>query len=265
MLRPLALSALILALAACASEPPRGRHVPGREGFRGGEGPEGRAPPRPKLFISPSGEPFRGDNGLAAWFAQADANHDGAVTEAEFQADAMRFFKKLDANGDGKVDGFEIQAYEHNVVPEIGEVDLLEPMAEGGPRRAGGGMGGGGRGRGGGGGGGRGRGGAGGAGGGGGMGQSQGGSALDNMPAHGPSAGREGAARFGLLNEPEPVANADADVDGRVTLDEWKRATARRFERLDKMHSGKLILSDLILPPDAKKPPGPPPPQAQPR
>src|SRR5437764_915071 len=33
-------------------------------------------PPR-HLFISPSGEPFRGRNGFSAWFAQADADHDG--------------------------------------------------------------------------------------------------------------------------------------------------------------------------------------------
>jgi hypothetical protein len=72
--------------------------------------------------------------------------------------------------------------------------------------------------------------------------------------------GREGAARFGLLNEPEPVANADENVDGQVSSAEWKKATARRFARLDHAHTGKLILSDLLLPPDAKKPPQPPPP-----
>src|SRR6185437_12699843 len=88
MLRRLALCALLTtALAACASEgPPRG----GRHGGR-----EGAAAPRqrPKLFISPSGEPFHGDNGLAAWFAKADTNHDGSLSEAEFAADAQGFFR----------------------------------------------------------------------------------------------------------------------------------------------------------------------------
>lgn len=240
MLRTLAMTALALSLAACASEP-RGRHGPGREGLRG-------PPARPRLFISPSGEPFRGDNGLAAWFAGADTDHDGSLSEAEFAADALRFFKTLDKNGDGKIDGFELQAYEHDVVPEIGEVDLLEPLAQGGPRRGGGFPGGGvgrrGGGRGGG------RGGTGG----------QGGAAPQGSPVQAPGAGREGAARFGLLNEPEPVANADANVDGQVSLSEWKTAVARRFARLDRMHTGRLILSDLILPPDARKPTPPPPP-----
>jgi len=143
MLRRLALLALLTtALAGCASEGPRGggRHGPRGEGFRAGP------PARPKLFISPSGEPFRGDNGLAAWFAKADTDHDGALSEAEFAADAQRFFKTLDRNGDGKLDGFEIQAYEHDIVPEIGTIDLLEPMAEGAPRRQGDGKGGGGMG-----------------------------------------------------------------------------------------------------------------------
>jgi len=50
------------------------------------------------------------------------------------------------------------------------------------------------------------------------------------------------------------VANADEDVNGRVSLTEWKHATARRFARLDKAGTGKLILSDLILPRDGKRP-----------
>jgi hypothetical protein len=263
MLRRLALSALLItALAACASEgPPRGggRHGgggPRGEGFRGG--PEGRGgpPQRPKLFISPSGEPFRGDNGLAAWFAQADTDRDGSVSEAEFAADAERFFRTLDKNHDGKLDGFEIQAYEHDIVPEIGTVDLLEPMAEGAPRRMGSGGGGMGGGQGGGG---R-RGGGGERRGGQGQGQGQTAQAPDGSTVRTTGAGREGAARYSLLNEPEPVANADENVDGQVTAAEWKKATARRFARLDRNHTGKLILSDLLLPPDAKKPLPPQPP-----
>src|SRR5690349_14399725 len=39
------------------------------------------------LFLSPMGEPFRGGEGAEAWFARADADHDGVVTAAEFQAD----------------------------------------------------------------------------------------------------------------------------------------------------------------------------------
>ncbi len=210
------------------------------------------APPtpvrHPRLFISPSGEPFRGENGLAVWFAGADADHDGAIDEAEFTADALRFFKALDANGDGKLDGFELQAYERDIVPELAQQD----NEQGGGRRVDGDGGGGGR-----------------RGGGesptrdGHAGGIPEGSSIPAGTPKAPGAGREGAARYALLNEAQPVANADENVDGKVSLEEWKHATARRFTHLDKAKTGKLILSDLILPKDKQpkddkrgKPPG---------
>jgi hypothetical protein len=229
---------LMLALSACASEPRRGefRH-------RGGPPGEGRGMGRNRLFISPSGEPFRGEDGLSAWFAQADADHDGALTLAEFQADAARFFRYLDANGDGVIDASEIQAYERNIAPEIAANDFDRPSAaEGGEdRRAGGGMGGGGRG---------GRRGGGGMGRGGGM-----GGGGPNGGGHGMTA-LEGASRYALINEPEPVANADTNLDSKVTMEEWRAATARRFLQLDKAKTGRLTLDGLKGKAAPQKPPG---------
>jgi hypothetical protein len=76
-----------------------------------------------QMFVSPMGEPFRGTDAQpypsAAWFAQADANHDGMISRAEFRADAQRFFKLLDVNGDGKLNDLEMQRYEFQVAPEI--------------------------------------------------------------------------------------------------------------------------------------------------
>jgi hypothetical protein len=230
------IAGLVLAVGACASEPPR------REGRRGGRPPNAEARFR-RLFISPSGEPFRGGGGLAAWFAGADADHDGAITPAEFQADALRFFRVLDANHDGVIDGFEIQAYEHDIAPEItatvadGGPDQAPATANGQGRGGGGGMGGGRGGRGGGGRGGGGR--------GGGQGGGQGGGRGDGGGGAPAGAGREGAARYSLLNEPEPVAIADENLDSRVTLEEWKHATARRFALLDKLKTGRLTLDGL--------------------
>ncbi|MFI4950775.1 MAG: hypothetical protein ACHP7A_07020, partial [Caulobacterales bacterium] len=105
MIRRLLAPALMIALAACASDGPRGH---GGRGRHGPGGPEARGgPARTRLFISPSGEPFRGENGLGDWLTRADADHDGAVTLAEFRADALHFFKVLDVNGDGVIAGFE--------------------------------------------------------------------------------------------------------------------------------------------------------------
>jgi hypothetical protein len=81
------------------------------------------APPLPRVFISPSGEPFRDGAsaaaGFEAWFARVDANHAGRIDRDEFRADAMSFFKVLDTNHDGVIDGFEISAYEKTVAPEL--------------------------------------------------------------------------------------------------------------------------------------------------
>jgi len=89
--------------------------------------------PRQQLFISPSGEPFRAAMDapypVGVWFAQADANHDGAIDRDEFNADQLAFFDKLDANHDGAIDGFEARVYEQVIVPEIAESgERMGPM-----------------------------------------------------------------------------------------------------------------------------------------
>jgi hypothetical protein len=253
MVRRLLLAAAFLGLAGAATAQPRDAPIiemPGRE-------PPPRAGPRVRLFISPMGEPFRGPDGFGAWLAGADADHDGAVTSAEFRADGERFFKLLDADGNGFIDGFEIQAYERERVPEIGNLGIEESPRGGGMPRAGGGGGGGRRGGGGGGmGGGGHRGGGGGMGGGGRGGgdqESQADKPQDGAQAGFRGVGREGASRFSLLNIPEPVAQCDEDGNGRVTLTEWGRAETRRFEMLDKAKAGKLTRDGLRPPPGAGK------------
>jgi hypothetical protein len=225
----------LLAASRLHAEPaPAIETIPGpppEHGFdHGHDGHSGHGPHGPRLFISPSGEPFRGGDGLAAWFAQADADHDGSISFAEFQADAMRAFKLYDANGDGVIDGFEIQAYERERAPEIAEI--LMPGEMGGERHGGGGGGrrGGHR-----------RGGA----GGGDPGAQDAGAGDPQGSPRTAGAGREGAARFSLLNEPEPLLAADEDIDGKVSLAEWTRATARRFAALDHAHTGRLTMADL--------------------
>jgi hypothetical protein len=244
MVRRVLTAALLVTLSACASGEPK---VP----------PGG--PPPVRLFISPSGEPFRGEDGLGHWLAQADTDHDGAVSLAEFRADAAHSFKVLDTNSDGVIDGFEMQHYERDVVPEIGVMTFDAGPTAGRPARSGGGSGGSGGGRRGGGGrggGGMGGGGMGGGGRGGGPGAGAGSDTATPQATRVPGAGLEGAARYSLINEPEPIAAADADLDGKVSLAEWMAITDRRFTKLDHQKTGKLTRESLLHPgPKPKDPP----------
>jgi hypothetical protein len=194
---------------------------------------------RVRLFISPMGEPFRGPDPIGAWFAGADRNHDGVVTEAEFIADADRFFVILDRGHDGEIDPDDIEYYETELAPEI--------------RTDGGGGGGGGGSHGGGGHKGGGHHGGHGGGEGGGMGGGHGGGDGDEENAGDtPSAPTiayddvaRGAARFGFFDYPEPVTAADANLNRGVDVTEFRNAAAARFAMLDKKGDGKLTREEL--------------------
>ena len=178
-------------------------------------------------FISPMGEPFRartaGDDPLARWFHQADQNHDGLLTADEMETDARRFFATLDSNADQVIDPEELVVYESEIAPEV-QVNSRWKLA---PQSTAAGM------------------------------------PddrkrrrvdrnIDGYQIH----GLQGAARYGLLNLPQPVAAADADFNRGTTLDEFSRAAAHRFQLLDSKRAGHLILQDLepLLPtrPEAK-------------
>jgi Ca2+-binding EF-hand superfamily protein len=173
--------------------------------------------PRSSLFVSPAGEPFRAGPGqpypIGAWFAQADTNHDGKLTKDEFRADFAKFFKVLDENHDGILDGVEVQRYEQAVAPEV-----LPRLAQ-----VGGGF-----------------------------------------PGERPGAGvrqlaeprrrrgdeYDGAPAYSLLNVSEPVANADTDFDGKITLQEFLKTADSRFDLLDKDKDGYLTLATLPQTPE---------------
>jgi hypothetical protein len=57
--------------------------------------------------------------------------------------------------------------------------------------------------------------------------------------------GPQGGGRFALLNIPEPVAAADADLSRGITLTEFGKAAFDRFGLLDTAHSGRLTLAQL--------------------
>jgi Ca2+-binding EF-hand superfamily protein len=194
-------------------------------------------------FISPMGEPFRAhtptDDTLADWFNRADLNHDGVLTAAEMEADAARFFARLDANHDGAIDPDELAQYEYEVAPEIQVMSRTRrapgqpaPLAKPSDDDE--------------------------------LGADVGGSRRDRDRRRGrrdedySSLGfggtLQGAARYSLLNMPEPVAAADTDFNRLITLDEFKQAAIARFQLLDKLHAGRISLAQLEAMPHAPDP-----------
>jgi Ca2+-binding EF-hand superfamily protein len=199
-------------------------------------------PPVAPIFVSPMGEPFREgarEAGLERWFAGADKDGDGALTLAEMKGDGARFYAGLDVDGDGEIAPAEINRYESQVAPEI---QLGGRM--GGPgmrrmvwRRIGSGPG-----------------------------REEGGGRRTGDDAD--QAGLQGAGLLGLLNIPEPVMDADSDLNRGVSREEFDSAAGQRFLLLDSDHDGRLGLAELKaqlpvvrVPRKGKRRHGPPPPR----
>ena len=190
-------------------------------------------------FISPMGEPFRArtptDDTLADWFYRADANRDGVLTADEMVADAQRFFAKLDTNHDGIIDPDEIAQYEYEVAPEIQVMsktkrppgqpaaivkkDDDDGDADGDSRESR---------------------------------RREGRQGRDEDYASlGLGGAMQGAARYSLLNIPEPVAAADTDLNRAITPEEFRAAAIARFQLLDKAGQGRISLTQLEAMPHA--------------
>ncbi len=186
-------------------------------------------------FISPMGEPFRAhsatDDTLADWFNGADRNHDGILTAAEMQADAERFFATLDTNHDGQIDPDELAHYEYEIAPEIQVMSRTRRVA-GQPAPA-----------------------------------AKDATLDDDRPRDsqrerkrrreegyaslGFGGALQGAARYSLLNMPEPVAAADTDFNRAISLQEFREAAVARFQLLDSAHAGRIGLAQLEAMPHA--------------
>lgn len=209
MFRPILLAAATALLAGAAVAQPAGPPP---------SGPPPGANTGPGVFLSPSGEPFRRraldtttKPPLDQWFDGADTDHDGAITAAEFQADAKRFFDILDDNKDGYVDSLENRYYEMRIAPEILDSGAagLAPRGIAPPIPS----------------------------------PNQG---IRSSPrTRAPIIPREGAARFTFLNEPQQIRVADVNLDWRVSAAEWTAAATRRFNLLDMDHDGKLTMATL--------------------
>jgi len=159
-----------------------------------------------RLFISPMGEPFRADHDPQdIWFDRADTNHDGALSSAEFDKDAARWFAVLDRGHDGEIDPGDIEYYETVLAPEI-RVDADEGATASSGDDEGGGD--------------------------------------SSSPKHAFHP-RLGAAHYGYFDYPEPVMVADTNFNRGVDAREFQRAADKRFDLLDTNHDGKIERSEL--------------------
>lgn len=171
-----------------------------------------------ELFISPMGEPFRGASGagqLRAWFSGADANRDGALSQAEMRSDAERFFASLNLNRDREIDPVELRAYEL-AVPEIrvgvGGMGITSGNARPGRSRLSG----------------------------------------EYAKAAGTVAApivretmRRGAGRYSILATPNPVASTDTNFNRGISVEEFARAARDRFALLDVDRDGSVRFEEL--------------------
>jgi Ca2+-binding EF-hand superfamily protein len=233
-MRAILVTSLFLVMAGCTSNPePTFRRGPPPGA---GDAGEDRGPgPRGQLFISPMGQPFRGERGSGdpqdVWFDNADTNHDGGLSRAEFATDAARFFKILDRGHDGEIDPDDITYYETVLAPEIrvgggGAARIAKRVGlPGGGHRGGGGPGGGGHGNG-------------GRHGGGESGGGQGGETRVTYD-------KQGASRFSYFDFPEPVTVADSNFNRGVDPGEFEHAADTRFALLDRNGDGRIDRREL--------------------
>jgi Ca2+-binding EF-hand superfamily protein len=150
---------------------------------------------------------------MDAWFDRVDTDHDGKMTLAEMEADAVRQFNVMDLRHDGKVTAAEVAAYRQKVMggryasistPEAG----VRPRARDD--------------------------------------DSEGGEAPgERRRRDEESMPKPDASGVMPADRPDPVMSADTDLDGSVTLDEFRAYIHQNFADLDKSHSGSIDKDDL--------------------
>ncbi|MES2903932.1 MAG: hypothetical protein V4696_07085 [Pseudomonadota bacterium] len=173
------------------------------------------------VYMSLMGEPYwtnsAGEHPFDQWVKMADQDGDGAITNAEFRADAEAFFESLDLDGDKIIDGDEMAKYEQ--------------LAPGRTRAAGGGAA---------------------------LPSSKRPKATSSSPVEqgrvavvtggdAPTATRihPGGGRINFSEVPQPVAMADANLDRRVTIEEFRKTANRRFTNYDVDKDGRLTRKEL--------------------
>ncbi len=198
------------------------------DGLRGGGLQRGAGESRigsGPLFVSPSGAVFRrvahGSAPITIWFGAADADSNGVLDWAEFQADFDRAFVSFDRDGDGEIEPDEVTYYETRILPEMASPGMFGGGVAGARN---GGMERGSSGR-----------------------PPQGRRRGSGGPPDG-GARMNGAARFGLLRISHPIMEADENFNRGINRAEWAAAARQRFNQLDRERNGLLRLDQLQRP-----------------
>ncbi|QIK97102.1 EF-hand domain-containing protein [Sphingomonas sp. HDW15A] len=181
---------------------------------------KGGVPKYGSVYVSVMGEPFRATDDqdpFDRWFQQADENHDGVITRIELQNDADYFFAALDKNDDKVIDGEEMDHYEERVAPStvravgsnLGGYARYSPKGPepGRPNEIP--------------------------------------IKMEGMAESKSRIKKGGSSPTIYANVPQPVAMADANLDRRVTLVEFRGTAGKRFSRYDRDHDGRLTRKEL--------------------
>jgi Ca2+-binding EF-hand superfamily protein len=183
-----------------------------------------RAPPPPTF--SPNGEPLIGkfwpadcEEAEALWFDRLDTAHSGRLTLAQLQADAERQYKLMDLRHDGRVTAEELSSYRlkemggHYIsVSTPDQKDTIERLDEedddsGGRRELG---------------------------------------RYDRRNSDDAKSGKMDAFAALTTDQPDPVMSADTDLDGSVTLEEFRTLIDQNFAEFDKEHAGYITKSEVL-------------------
>ena len=161
------------------------------------------------LFVAPSCKPYRGQPGspypVAAWFAEADVNHDGRLDRAEYTANFLAYFDVLDTDRDGEIGPGEISHFESDILPEV---RMASPEGSFGAE------------------------------------DEQPSGSDDDSPKTPPERPR-GASFFGFFGAPEPLIVMDSNFDRGISRTEYAAAAAKSFRQLDALNLGYLTLATL--------------------
>jgi hypothetical protein len=159
------------------------------------------------------------EEAVGLWFDRLDASHTGKVSLAQLMADAERQYRKMDLRHDGKVTAEELSKYRlahmggHNLsLSTPGQRNAIagrdpDETAEGNDLER----------------------------------------AFDDPNRHRKDTDHRPTDAFAALisDQPDPVMTADTDLDGSVTIEEFRALIAQDFADYDKPHAGFITRDEV--------------------